>query len=366
MSKQVISWWRTTFGEEEIDRVAKAIKGEHLSQGPIVVEFEELLAEYFGVPYVVATTSGSVAILMALMAAGIGPGDEVLVPNRTWIATAHAPVVLGASVKLVDVEAERPIIDSSKIEEAMTLRTKAIIPVHLNGRSADMREINRIAQKYGLRVIEDAAQAMGSRNADGLLGTQSDMGCFSLSVAKIIATGQGGFVVTRDKSLYEKLIAIRTHGVGSVIDAQWTQLGFNFRFTDVLAAIGIVQLGRIGERVEKVKAIYSRYADAMQDLPFLRFVPVNIDAGEIPIYVEVLCNNRDKLMSFLAEKGIQTRPFYPDLNLAKYLHNDSRYPNSEKFGLEGIFFPSGPAQPMENVDKVVEALKSYRLQAKKA
>lgn len=359
MSKRGIAWWRTTFGEEEIERVARAIRNEHVSQGPVVTEFEEQLAGYLGVPYVVATTSGSMAILMAVMAAGVGPGDEVIVPNRTWIATAHAPALLGARVRLVDVEADRPIIDPAKIEEAITPKTKAIIPVHLNGRSCDMKEINRIAKKYGLKVIEDAAQAMGSRNADGLLGTQSDMGCFSLSVAKIIATGQGGYIATRDKALHDKLQAIRTHGVGSVIDAEWTQLGFNFRFTDVLASIGIVQLGRLAERIEKVKAIYLRYASAMKDLPFLKFIPVKIEAGEVPIYIEVLCKERVRLIAFLAEKGIQTRPFYPDLNRAKYLHDDSRYPNSEKFGQQGVFLPSGPDQSLHNVDKVLEALKGF-------
>lgn len=355
----MIPWWRTSFGDEEIHGVTQAIRNEHISQGPIVSEFENRLCECLGVPYVVATTSGSASLLMALMALGIGHDDEVIVPNRTWIATAHAPALLGAKVRLVDVEANRPIIDSARIEEAITPQTKAIIPVHLNGRAADMREIRRIALKHGLRVIEDAAQALGSRNLDGLLGTQSDMGCFSLSVAKIIATGQGGFIATRDKALYEKLVSIRTHGVGSVMDAQWTRPGFNFRFTDILASIGLVQLRQLAERIEKVKAIYARYAEAICSLPFLKFVPVNIEGGEVPIYIEILCKERERLIDFLAGRGIQARPFYPDLNLANYLHNEGSFPNSEKFGQQGIFLPSGPSQPMGNIDKVIDTLKEF-------
>ncbi len=354
-----ISWWRTSFGQEESQKVAEAIANEHISQGPVTAEFEHRLAEVLDVPYVVATTSGSMAMLMALWVAGIGPGDEVIVPNRTWIATAHAPLLLGAKVVFVDVEEEHPIMDVTQIESAITPRTKAIIPVHLNGRSVNMHEVQRIAQKHNFVVIEDAAQALGSRNEDGLLGTQSDMGCFSLSVAKIIATGQGGFLVTRGESRYRKLVAMRTHGVSDVVNASWTQPGFNFRLTDILASIGLVQLKRLPERIEKVKSIYACYSEAIADLPFLKLIPVNIEAGEIPIYIEVLCPERERLIQFLAERGIQTRPFYPDLNLAPYFENTGRFPCSEVFGAQGLFLPSGPAQPLENVDYVIQALREF-------
>jgi dTDP-4-amino-4,6-dideoxygalactose transaminase len=354
-----ISWWRTTFGEEEIRRITCAINQEHISQGPVTSEFERQLGDVLNVPYVVATTSGSMALLMALWAAGIGPGDEVIVPNRTWIATAHAPLLLGAKVVLVDVEEKIPIMDVTQLESAITPRTKAIIPVHLNGRSVNMHEVQRIAKKHNLAVIEDAAQALSSRNEDGLLGTQSDMGCFSLSVAKIIATGQGGFIVTREESFYRKLVAMRTHGVSDVVNASWTHPGFNFRFTDILASIGLVQLKRLPERIEKVKLIYARYSEAMSDLPFLKLIPVNIEAGEIPIYIEVLCPERDRLVEFLADRGIQTRPFYPDLNLAPYFKNTGRFPCSEVFGAQGLFLPCGPEQPMENICSVLDALYEF-------
>ena len=351
-----ISWWRTGFGEEEVRRIADSIAHENISQGPVTAEFERELAGLLDVPYVVATTSGSMALMMALFAAGVGPGNEVIVPNRTWIATAHAPLMLGAKVRFVDVEAGRPIMDVTQIESVITPRTKAIMPVHLNGRSVNMREVQRIAKKHSLTVIEDAAQALGSCNNDGLLGTQSDMGCFSLSVAKIIATGQGGFVVTRNEMLYNKLVAMRSHGVSDVVNANWTQPGFNFRFTDILASIGLVQLKRLPERIEKVKAIYTHYSEAMPDLPFLRFIPVNMEVGEIPIYIEVLCSERDCLIRFLADRGIQVRPFYPDLDTADYFGCVGDFPKSRKFGEQGLFLPSGPDQSLENVDHVLEAL----------
>ena len=354
-----IPYWRTTFSNGEAEAIAVAIEGEHVSQGPVVAEFERQLATYLETPFVVTTTSGSMALVMSLLAESIGQGDDVIVPNRTWIATAHAPFLLGATVKLVDVEVDRPIINAKLIEQAITERTRAIIPVHLCGRSADMRSINEIAQRHNLTVIEDAAQALGSRNADGFLGTQSDMGCFSFSVAKIISTGQGGFVTTRSEKIYRKLIAIRTHGVSDTVNAVWEQPGFNFRFNDVLASIGIVQLGLLPDRIEKVKAIYKLYEEGLKGLPFIKIIPVDLTAGEIPVYVEVLCESRQKMIDFLTARGIQCRPFYSDLNYANYFKNSGCYPNAEPFGLKGLYLPAGPEQSIENIKKVITEVRSF-------
>lgn len=354
-----IPYWRTTFNNGESEAVVRAITQEHVSQGPIVAEFERQLASYLGVPYVVATTSGSTALLMSLWAAGVGPGDEVIVPNRTWIATAHAPLLLGATVKLVDVESDRPIIDAGLIEDAITRRTKAVIPVHLCGRSADMRVINQIAGRHGLIVIEDAAQGLGSRNKDGLLGTQSDMGCFSFSVAKIISTGQGGVIATRNEATYRRLVAMRTHGVGDVVNADWDRPGFNFRFTDILAAVGIEQLKLLPHRIEKVKAIYQLYKEGLSDIPSLKLIPVDVESGEIPVYVEVFCESRSRLINFLDARGIQCRPYYPNLSSASYFKNFDNFPNSELFEKCGVYLPAGPEQSMENISTVIDELRQF-------
>jgi perosamine synthetase len=359
MTNKKINWWRTGFANGEADAIVRAIENENISQGPIVEEFEHQLAAYLGVPYVIATTSGSMALLMSLWVSGIGPGDEVIIPNRTWIATAHSALLLGATVKLVDVEPHRPIIDTTIIEQAITDRTRAIIPVHMCGRSADMIAINKIADKHKLVVIEDAAQALGSRNGDGYLGTQSNMGCFSFSVAKIISTGQGGFIATHDAVVYEKLIKMRTHGVGSVVDAVWDQPGFNFRFTDILAAIGKEQLKLLTTRIDKVKKIYQTYADGIVDVPNIKLIPVDNDAGEVPVYIEALCETRGELIDFLSQRGIQSRPFYPDLNHAKYLNNSGVYPNSELYGRAGMYLPSGPDQSIGTIEKVIHTIREF-------
>jgi perosamine synthetase len=356
--KKEISWWRTSFGEEEIQRISESIHNECMSQGKVTTQFEQKLSNFLEVEHVIAVSSGSIALLLALMTMGVKPGDEVIMPNRTWISTAHAVHLLGGKVILVDVESERPIIDAHRIEELITNKTKGIIPVHMNGRSADMNRIRKIAIRNSLFVIEDAAQAIASSNADGYLGTQSDIGCFSLSVAKTIATGQGGFAVTNNTEIANRMRAIRTHGVESVKDPEcWVMPGFNFRFTDIHASIGIEQLKRLPGRVQHLREIYSIYAEGLKDTPFKQ-IPVNLKNGEVPVYNEFLVENRSEWVGLLEQEGIETRPFYPDIDTASYLSQQKHnFPNSRKYGLNGLYLPSGPEQPQVNIFTCIEKIK---------
>lgn len=356
-----IRWWHTSFGPEEIQKIAESINAEHISQGPVTEEFEAKFASALNVPYAIATTSGSVSLLMALMALGVGKGDEVIVPNRTFIAAAHAAMLLGAEIVLVDVVPNLPVMDMDQLRQKITSRTKAIIPVHLNGRANDMEQINQIAQKYGLAVIEDACQALFSRNASGYLGTQSDAGCFSLGVTKLISTGQGGVVVTDNEKTYEKLKLVRNHGVADTFEATYQSTGLNFKFTDMLSSIGLVQLSKIPERLAHMNAIHERYDSAFDEFqfPFIEIIPVNVEGGEVPLWVEVLCKDRPKVMSYLQSKGIQTRRFLPDLDDSPHLKNHGDFPNSRRFGDHGVFMPCGPSQSLENIDRVIDALRHF-------
>jgi dTDP-4-amino-4,6-dideoxygalactose transaminase len=355
----MIPWWRINFGEKESAKISETIKREYISQGPVTAEFEKQVAALINVPYVVATTSGSMAILMALIAAGIKQGDRVIVPNRTWIATAHAVTLLGAKVTFVDVEPGRPVMDVSAVSDKILPDTKAIIPVHMNGRAVQMAELTQLAQSRGLTVIEDAAQGFCSKNKDGFLGTQSFAGCFSMAMGKILSTGQGGFVVTNDESTFNKLRMIRTHGVADVINVNYTAMGFNFKFNDILASMGLVGLDAMAGRMERVKAIYKKYESALSAFTFLKLIPVNVEAGELPIYVEVLCPQRDALIKFLADRGIQARPTHPNLNTAAYFNDEGDYSNSQLFSDEELVLPCGPDQLVENIDRVLEALGEY-------
>ena len=356
-----VPWWKTSIcGPQEIQRFLDAAAGEHISQGPVTAELEIRLAAALEVPYAVATTSGSVALLMALMALGIGRDDEVIVPNRTFIATAHAPWLLGAKVVLVDAQPESPNMDVAQLERLITPRTKAIMPVHLNGRAVDMEAVRALATAHRLLVIEDAAQALFSRNARGMLGTQSDAGCFSLGVTKLLSTGQGGFVVTRRQDVYERLRLIRNHGVDDVLTGSFQQGGFNFKFTDLLAAIGLVQLARGPERIAHARRMYARYAEALAELPFMRLIPVDVAGGEVPLWIEVLCPERATCVEFLAARGVRTRLFLPDLHRSPHLMNRGEFPHSTRFSQQGLCLPCGPALSLEQVERVIDVLQRYR------
>ena len=354
-----ISWWKTNFGEAEIEHVVQSIRHKNVSQGKVTAEFENKLADFLKVEHVVAASSGSSALLMSLMAIGIKPGDEVILPNRTWIATAHAVHLLGAKVVLVDVEKKRLAIDVHQIESKITTNTRAIVPVHMNGRSCDMDKINQIASKHNLYVIEDAAQAFASKDKyDNYLGTQSDIGCFSLSVAKLIATGQGGFAVTNNSDLADRLRSVRTHGVENIQDPKvWPMPGFNFRFTDIQASIGIEQLRRVPNRIDHLRKLYIKYRKELKHSSF-QIIPVDIESGEIPLYNEYLVDDRDNWVTKLLADGIETRPFYPSINAASYLKQRryEAYPNSIRFENNGIYLPSGPDQPLDNVRLSIESI----------
>ena len=299
---------------------------------------------------------------MAVSVLGIGLGDEVIVPNRTFIATAHAVLMTGAKVRLVDTRAESTLIDEAQIEKNITGRTKAIIPVHLNGDSADMRSIKRLAKRHHIKIIEDAAQAFYSKTELGFLGTQSDIGCFSLGVVKFITTGQGGFLAPRDKMLYDKMVRFRSHGVVSTFAAPaYDSFGFNLKFNDILASVGLAQMERLGEKKRAHSRVYNFYKKELAGLDFIRLVPFDERTGKIPLYVEALSPARDKVMKFLEGKSVQTRPFLPNLHLSPHLGNQrGAFPNSIKFAEQGLFLPCGPNLPQEALERTARVLRSLQ------
>ena len=186
MADAGVPWFRVDLGSHEIERVGGAITSRHVTMGPESEEMEHRLAGFLDVPEVVLVNSGASALLVALAACGVGPGDEVVVPALSFIATAHAPMLLGARVRLADVLPDRPLMDPDSLESVVTSRTRAIVPVHLNGRGADLDRIMSFARHRGIAVVEDAAQALGSRDAQGRsLGTRSDAGCFSFGITKL-------------------------------------------------------------------------------------------------------------------------------------------------------------------------------------
>tara|TARA_Y100000031_G_C8249167_1_gene399590 strand:+ start:2577 stop:3698 length:1122 start_codon:yes stop_codon:yes gene_type:complete len=361
MSNKIVEWWNVEFDQQETDSVAQSIVERNISQGVITQRFETEFAKKLDMPYAIATTSGSVALLMALMTVGIKQGDEVILPNRSFIATPHAVMMSGGTVVLVGTLPDIPVMDVSQITKKITPCTKAIMPIHLNGRSVDMEVVNNIASECGLPVIEDAAQALFSKNLTGYLGTQSDIGCFSFGMAKLLPTGQGGMLVTKKRELYNKLKLIRNHGVFDTFhpDSAYDNFGFNFKYTDLQASIGVEQLKKIPAKIEHLKKVYIRYREGLNDIKSLRLIPVNIENGEVPIYIEVLCNDSREIIAFLSSHKIQARPFHPDLSQSSHLKSKNTFKHPSIFQKRGIILPGGPNLSLDNVDLVLKTLHLY-------
>jgi len=358
MSK--IGWWSTFLGEEEIAAANEAMAAKSFSQGAVTQALENEIATHLGVKGAIVTTSGSSAILMTLLAANIGPGDEVIVPDVTWIATANAVHLLGAKVVLAETEPNRPVLDVERVATLITDRTKAILPVHLNGRAVNMQALQDLAKEKELIVIEDAAQALASKHHGRFLGTIGDMGIYSLSLTKLVSTGQGGVVVSNDQDLLDRLQSVRVHGVANYGgEERYMGMGFNFKFTDVLAGIGRAQFARLDAKVAHVTQVYKRYQKGLEGAKGLSIIPVDIENGEVPVWTEVLCENRAAVIDFLDSRDIGSRPYHPAIHTAPYLSDAPEHANALTFATQGLVLPSGPSQPFKAVDETIAALKEY-------
>lgn len=354
-----IALWNTDLKEAELGAIVTSFENRQIGMGDITKELEKELAAALNVPYAVVFPSGSVALYVALKINNIGPGDEVIVPDRTFIATAHAVLLAGAKVKLVDVDGKTSNIDISKIEDAISKKTKAIMPVHLNGRAVDMKQINKIADKYALVVIEDACQSIFSKNKEGeFLGTLSDVGSYSLGMAKLLSMGYGGFNVCHNKDDYEKMIALRNHGSSAFYKHEG--FGFNFKVSDLLSALCRVQLSRREEKIVNVTKIYNRYKEALAKLDFIDLIEVDADHGEIPLYVEVKSKERESLIEYLNSHDIETQMLPPSLHQHEHLNQEGSFAKSLVFENESFKLPCGPDQDMNNVEYVIAILQNYK------
>lgn len=355
-----INWWKTELTEKEEKAASEAVRNKSLSNGRISEKFEEAFSEMIGVKHAVTAPSGTAALVMSLLAHSIMPGDEVIVPANTWISTAHAPLLLGAKPVLVDVFKERPLIDHSLIESKITEKTKAIIPVHLNGMGANLDDILKIAERYSLVVIEDACQALFSKNKNGYLGTQSNAGCYSFGVTKLMTTGLGGMVVTNDLQTFKQLNLIKNNGMEDINAPHYVRSGANFKFSDILASIGLSQLDVVEEYAKRVKEIFLKYRDSLNS-SHVQLITSDIEGGELPVYTEALTGNRQRLLASLKTKNIDLRVLPPSLENAPQFACEENFPNAEMFGSKGFYLASGPGQSDKEIDFVISKINSFEI-----
>ncbi|MFH1434950.1 MAG: DegT/DnrJ/EryC1/StrS family aminotransferase [Pseudomonadota bacterium] len=395
MAEKKIPITRVEFTDEELDSVRKALTSGQVAQGPFVEEFERKWRAFNGSRHAIATSSCTSALHLSLAALGVGPGDEVILPAFTWVATANCVEILGAKPVFCDIDLRTFNIDVSLIEGLITESTKAVIPVHLFGLPADMKPVMAAAAGRDLIVVEDAACGFGARYGGASVGNFGRAGCFSFHPRKAITTGEGGMIVTADDALAQKLRSLRDHGAVMSKEQQrsgpkpwlmpdFPRVGFNFRLTDIQAAIGSAQMDRAVRILERRAELAARYDEALKGVEWLALphCPQSRSHG----YQSYVClmrpeaitarnvvrlkGMRNALMDFLQKKGIATRPGTHAVHLLGYY--------AEKYdltpqGFEQAWFADScsVALPLfaslrdDELDYIVSTIKSYsqRMQA---
>jgi perosamine synthetase len=352
---QMIPW----IDDEDAASVSNYMKsGGFITEFKVNEMFENQLASTIGSKFCITCPNGTLSLSIALMALDIGPGDEVIVPNYTMIATANAVKMVGAKPVFVDVELSTLWIDHEEITSKVTHKTKAIIVVAANGRYPiyGIDKITSLCKELNLFLIEDAAQSLGSYYPDGRhIGSAGIFGSFSFSAPKIITTGQGGCLVTDNQDLADKVRKIkdfgRTQGGLDIHD----HVGFNFKFTDLQASLGLSQLNKLVKRVELKKKAYERYKKQLSEIRGLIFIENDIRFTS-PWFYEILIEDRQILLDKLNANGIKTRKMYPPINAQKAYREAGNFPNSEMIGENGLWLPSFTQISPDQIDLVCDSI----------
>jgi len=365
-----------SLGNEELNYVVDAVKSGWIGSagGEYLKEFEKKFAKYHRMKHAIATSNGTAALHVALKALGIGKGDEVIVPTLTFVATANAVVYCNAKPVFADSHPEYYNIDPSKIEEVITPKTRAIIPVHLYGHPCDMDWIRDIAEDHDLYIIEDVSQAHGAEYKGKKLGTFGDIACFSFYGNKIITTGEGGICLTNDDKLAEKIRLLINHGKNPIKHFWHDVIGFNYRMTNLQAAIGVAQINKLDKYISKKRKIAKWYEESLKELEeeeLIKLYPEMKWAKCVYWLYSILIEDkfdvtRDTIGKNLEEKGIETRPFFYPIHTMP-IYKDSKSSNlsvAEEIARKGISLPSGVKLDKEEIEIVSNEIKALHYSKK--
>jgi len=336
------------FGNEELNNVVQAVKSGWISsKGGFVENFENEFSKYLGGGYSLTTSSGTSALELGLKSLRIEPKDEVIVPNFSFAASINAILNVGARPVIVDIDKKTWTIDIKKLQKLINRKTKAIMPVHIYGQSCDMDKIMEISKKYKLKVIEDAAEALGGTYKGKLIGLKGDCSCFSFFANKTITTGEGGMVVFKDKKHYETGKIIRSHGMTPKKPYRHSIVGSNYRMTNLQASIGMAQLKKVNKLLKERKKVFEYYDSRLSHNKEITLLPKNNWSTNSYWLYTVLINKigkikRDKLISGLLKKGIETRPtFFPFNKMLPFkTFAKGSFSVSEEIAYNGISLPS--------------------------
>ncbi len=375
---RLIPYSRQHIDAADIRAVVKVLKSDFLTQGPKIEQFEAILARVVGARYAVVFSSGTAALHAAYAAAGIGKGDEVITSPLTFAATGNMALALGAEVVFADVNPETGLLDPQEVERKITKRTKAVVPVDYAGLPVDLTAYRRIAKRHGLVFIEDSAQGLGATYKRKPVGAQADMTMFSFHPVKSITTGEGGAITTNNKTYYEKMLLFRTHGITKDKTkykrkdrAPWYhemhELGFNYRLTDLQAALGVSQIKKLSQFITARAKLARRYDRLLQNLKHIRTPIMPSDRTSAwHLYVIRIESNkkdaRDFAFNELRKKGIGTQvhyiPMYEHPYYAQLGYRKGSYPLAEMFSYSALSIPLYPALTRVQQDSVIAALRA--------
>jgi perosamine synthetase len=351
-------------GEEEVANVIAAVRSGWISSlGAFIQEFERDFASFCGAREAVAVTSGTAALHLALVAVGVGPGDDVLVPSLTFVATANAVRYCGATPVFVDSDRATWCMQPSGLDELVTSRTKAIVPVHLYGHPCDMDPILEVARRHEIAVVEDAAQAHGAEYRGHRVGTLGAIGCFSFYGNKIITTGEGGMCVTDDPHLAERLRSLRDQAMDPQRYYWHDMVGYSYRMANLQAAIGVAQVKKAASFLERKRRLVGWYTELLAPLAAAGRVELQKEATwarSVFWLSSVLLADgrvsRDQVRARLGAAGIDTRPFFHPVHGLPPYDRHQRLPVAEDLGARGLNLPSGLGLEQSHVERVVRAL----------
>lgn len=371
-----IPLFKIYWDDEDIEMVKRAIqRGMFWAAGPDITEFEKLLSDYLGVRYTVAFNSGTSALHAILLAYGIGQGDEVIVPSFTFIATANAPLFVGAKPVFADIEEATYGLNPDSVRCKITPQTKAIIPVHYGGCPCLVEDLKEIAEEHNLLLIEDAAESFGAKRHGKPVGTFGDAAMFSLCQTKVFTTGEGGFIVTDSREIGEKLKLIRSHGRAETADyfssveyMDYVTLGYNFRMPSIVAALGIAQLKKVDMLIE-MRRQNSKYMtqalSGIKDIVIPQFPDEVFHVyQEYAIRIKAGVKARDSLRAHLTRRGIMTRiSFYP-IHLTHFYKNVLKYDNrlldvTERVSAQALTLPMYPWLTETEMDYIAQEIRNF-------
>lgn len=321
--------------------------------------FEDMIKEYTGAKHCWIMPNGTLSLSCALVAVGVKAGDEVIVPDYTMAATPNSVHLIGARAVFVDIDRKNLCMDFEQMKAAFTKKTKAVMLVSINGRCpGNIEEYVSFCRDKGIHLIEDAAQSLGSFHNGKHLGLFGEIGSFSFSAPKIITTGQGGCLITNDDELADRIKKIRDFGRESGGSDYYLTMGWNFKFSDFQAVIGIEQMKKLTERVQRKKEMGRRYEKLLSGIGDVETIETDYE-NTPPWFIDILCERRDELKSYLKENGVGSREFYPPLHSEPVYGYNMSLPVTEEISAKGLWLPSGVSVTDEQIEYICGKIREF-------